>query len=64
MSGVEKLIFDFSEAHRDGWSPTVRPPRLGGNTRVGVFASRSPPSPSGSLHINDGYGIVSPSVYG
>ena len=35
------LIFDFSENHRDGWSPTVRPPRLGGNTRVGVFASRS-----------------------
>ena len=34
------LIFDFSLAHREGWSPTVRPPRLGGNTRVGVFASR------------------------
>ena len=43
------LIFDFSEAHRDGWSPTVRPPRLGGNTRVGVFATRSPfrPNPLG-----------------
>ncbi|MBE6689511.1 MAG: tRNA (N6-threonylcarbamoyladenosine(37)-N6)-methyltransferase TrmO [Ruminococcaceae bacterium] len=43
------LIFDFSLAHRDGWSPTVRPPRLGGNTRVGVFASRSPfrPNPIG-----------------
>ena len=43
------LIFDFSEAHRDSWSPTVRPPRLGGNTRVGVFATRSPfrPNPLG-----------------
>ena len=43
------LIFDFSEAHRDSFSPTVRPPRLGGNTRVGVFASRSPfrPNPIG-----------------
>ena len=43
------LIFDFSKAHRDEWSPTVRPPRLGGNTRVGVFASRSPfrPNPIG-----------------
>lgn len=43
------LIFDFSKAHRQTWSPTVRPPRLGGNTRVGVFASRSPfrPNPLG-----------------
>ena len=43
------LIFDFSLAHRDNWSPTVRPPRLGGNTRVGVFATRSPfrPNPIG-----------------
>lgn len=43
------LIFDFSLAHRDGWSATVRPPRLGGNTRIGVFASRSPyrPNPIG-----------------
>ena len=43
------LLFDFSAAHREGWSPTVRPPRLGGNTRVGVFASRSPfrPNPIG-----------------
>jgi tRNA-Thr(GGU) m(6)t(6)A37 methyltransferase TsaA len=43
------LIFDFSLAHRDGWSATVRPPRLGGNTRVGVFATRSPfrPNPIG-----------------
>ena len=43
------LIFDFSRSHRSGWSPTVRPPRLGGNKRVGVFASRSPfrPNPIG-----------------
>ena len=43
------LIFDFSLAHREEWSPTVRPPRLGGNTRIGVFASRSPfrPNPIG-----------------
>lgn len=40
------LLFDFSEAHRDEWSPTVRPPRLGGNTRIGVFASRSPFRPN------------------
>ena len=40
------LIWQFSEAVRDGWSPTVRPPRLGGNTRVGVFASRSPFRPN------------------
>lgn len=43
------LLFDFSKSHRDDWSPTVRPPRLGGNTRIGVFASRSPfrPNPIG-----------------
>ncbi len=43
------LLFDFSAAHREEWSATVRPPRLGGNTRVGVFASRSPfrPNPIG-----------------
>ena len=43
------LIWQFSEAVRGDWSPTVRPPRLGGNTRVGVFASRSPfrPNPIG-----------------
>ena len=40
------LIWDFSEAHTDSWSPTVRPPRLGGNRRVGVFASRSPYRPN------------------
>lgn len=40
------LLWDFSEAHRDTWSPTVRPPRLGGNQRVGVFATRSPYRPN------------------
>ena len=43
------LIWEFSEAKRASWSPTVRPPRLGGNTRMGVFATRSPfrPNPIG-----------------
>ena len=43
------LIWEFSEARRDSWSPTVRPPRLGGNKRMGVFATRSPfrPNPVG-----------------
>ena len=43
------LIWQFSEAVRDVWSPTVRPPRLGGNKRMGVFATRSPyrPNPIG-----------------
>ena len=43
------LIWEFSEAVRTGWSPTVRPPRLGGNKRCGVFATRSPfrPNPIG-----------------
>lgn len=59
------LIWDFSEAHRSTWSPTVRPPRLGGNQRMGVFATRSPfrPNPIGlssvevsriDLHTPDG----------
>ena len=43
------LIWEFSKARRDTWSPTVRPPRLGGNIRMGVFATRSPfrPNPVG-----------------
>ena len=57
------LIWQFSEAVRDGWSPTVRPPRLGGNTRMGVFATRSPfrPNPIGlsSVHI-DGIELHTP----
>lgn len=59
------LIWHFSEVKQDGWSPTVRPPRLGGNTRMGVFATRSPyrPNPLGlsavrivsvDLHTPDG----------
>lgn len=41
------LIFGFHETLGQGWKPTVRPPRLGGNQRVGVFASRSPFRPNG-----------------
>ena len=43
------LLWEFSQAVRDTWSPTVRPPRLGGNVRKGVFATRSPfrPNPIG-----------------
>lgn len=43
------LIWQFSESIRENWSPTVRPPRLGGNKRMGVFATRSPfrPNPIG-----------------
>ncbi len=43
------LIWEFSENRGAGWSPTVRPPRLGGNARLGVFATRSPfrPNPIG-----------------
>lgn len=40
------IIWQFSEAVRQEWSPTVRPPRLGGNTRMGVFAARSPFRPN------------------
>ena len=51
LRGIEEyshlwLIWQFSQAVRDGWSPTVRPPRLGGNTRMGVFATRSPFRPN------------------
>lgn len=43
------LLWKFSRAERDAWSPTVRPPMLGGNKRMGVFATRSPfrPNPIG-----------------
>ena len=43
------ILWEFSKAMRDTWSPTVRPPRLGGNVRKGVFATRSPfrPNPIG-----------------
>lgn len=40
------ILWQFSEAVRENWSPTVRPPKLGGNTRMGVFATRSPFRPN------------------
>ena len=40
------ILWQFSKAMREEWSPTVRPPRLGGNTRMGVFATRSPFRPN------------------
>lgn len=61
------LIWEFSETARDTWSPTVRPPRLGGNTRMGVFATRSPfrPNPVGlssvkleSISLHPDFGMV------
>lgn len=61
------LIWEFSESARDTWSPMVRPPRLGGNTRKGVFATRSPfrPNPIGlscvrleEIEIHSEYGPV------
>lgn len=61
------IIWQFSEAVRDTWSPTVRPPRLGGNARLGVFATRSPfrPNPIGlssvkilGLEKTDAFGTV------
>ena len=57
------LIWYFSQAHRDGWSPTVRPPRLGGNKRMGVFATRSPfrPNPLGLSVVRlDGIALDTP----
>ncbi|MBR5427273.1 MAG: SAM-dependent methyltransferase, partial [Clostridia bacterium] len=49
IEGYERLwlVWEFHEAKKEGeWSPTVRPPRLGGNERVGVFATRSPYRPN------------------
>ena len=51
LRGIEEyshlwLIWEFSKSVRDDWSPTVRPPRLGGNKRMGVFATRSPFRPN------------------
>ena len=66
------IIWGFSENAGAGWSPTVRPPRLGGNKRMGVFATRSPfrPNPLGlssvkikEIKTDTGYGPVI-SVYG
>ena len=72
LRGIESfshlwLIWQFSAAVRDTWSPTVRPPRLGGNERVGVFATRSPFRPNAiglscvkleSVQHEDGFGDV------
>ena len=72
LRGIEQfshlwLIWEFSENIKDEWSPTVRPPRLGGNKRIGVFASRSPfrPNPIGiscvkleGIEKNDNEGTV------
>lgn len=61
------LLWQFSENIREGWSPTVRPPKLGGNTRMGVFATRSPfrPTPIGlscvklmTVQITEEYGPI------
>lgn len=61
------LLWEFSEAKRDNWSATVKPPRLGGKTRMGVFATRSPfrPNPIGlscvrlmELHFDEILGPV------
>ncbi len=57
------LLWEFSESRREDWSPTVRPPRLGGNQRVGVFASRSPfrPNPLGMSCVTlEGMELESP----
>lgn len=74
LRGIEEyshlwLIWGFSrlEMRKDEWSPTVRPPRLGGNKRVGVFATRSPfrPNPIGlscvkleAVDYEEGHGLV------
>ncbi len=72
LRGIEEydylwLIFDFSENHREEWLPMVRPPRLGGKEKAGVFATRSPirPNPLGlscvklvSAEKTDEYGII------
>ncbi|MFA7043652.1 MAG: tRNA (N6-threonylcarbamoyladenosine(37)-N6)-methyltransferase TrmO [Bacteroidales bacterium] len=61
------LLWEFSDAVRDTWSPTVRPPRLGGNTRMGVFATRSPFRPNAvglssvkldSIELHPDFGLV------
>ena len=59
------LIWQFSQAVRAAWSPTVRPPRLGGNTRMGVFATRSPfrPNSLGLSSVNI-LGIEETAQYG
>ena len=70
LRGIEQfshlwLIWQFSENADAGWSPTVRPPKLGGNTRLGVFATRSPfrPNPIGLSSVKL-LGVEQDSVYG
>lgn len=59
------LIWQFSENIRANWSPTVRPPRLGGNTRLGVFATRSPFRPNNlGLSCVELVGIEQTAEYG
>ena len=59
------IIWQFSEAVRSDWSPTVRPPRLGGNTRMGVFATRSPFRPNNlGLSSVKLLGVEHPEKYG
>lgn len=59
------IIWQFSEAVRTQWSPTVRPPRLGGNTRMGVFATRSPFRPNSlGLSSVEIVGLENTSEYG
>ncbi len=65
------LLFAFHQHLDQGWNPTVRPPRLGGNRRIGVFASRSPfrPNPIGLsavklLHIDSRAGVLTLEVQG
>ena len=70
LRGIEEfshiwLIWQFSEAVRQEWSPTVRPPRLGGNTRMGVFATRSPFRPNNlGLSSVKLLGVEHPKEYG
>ena len=58
------LLWEFSEAVRDNWSPTVRPPRLGGNVRKGVFATRSPfrPNPIGLSSVRREHIDIDPNL--
>lgn len=59
------LIWQFSESVRQDWSPTVRPPRLGGNTRMGVFATRSPFRPNSlGLSCVELLGVEQTEAYG
>ena len=59
------LLWNFSESIKEDWSPTVRPPRLGGNKRMGVFATRSPfrPNPIGLSSVKL-EGVIDDPVFG